>query len=235
MEQRKVDFLTLTYLDNEGLPETIIDSIESRKNNTAWWRVYGLGLLGDVEGLIYTGWRAVDDVPFEAKLVKRGLDFGYSNDPTAIVDVYEHNGGFILDEQLYQKGLSNQEIANFVKSLPQANTLIVADSSEPKSIDELRLYGLNILPANKGAGSINQGITFIQGSKMSYTKRSINLSKEQRNYMWLKDKNTDKYINKAQDFMNHLLDALRYALETYSTPQDDDEDATSGSITSLWG
>lgn len=234
---RDVDFITLTYKDNEGLPQTIVDSIESRKANTSWWQVYGLGQLGEAEGLVYTGWRAVDQVPFEAKLVKRGLDFGYSNDPTALIDVYEYNGGFILDEQLYQKGLSNSEIAGFIKTLPQANALVVADSSEPKSIDELRLYGINVLPANKGKGSVLQGISFIQGSKISYTKRSVNLAKEYRNYMWLKDKMTDKYINKINpiDFMNHLLDALRYALEVYSTPPDDDGVETSGRITSLWG
>lgn len=115
--------------------------------------------------------------------MKRGLDFGYTNDPTALIDVYEYNGGFILDEQLYQKGLSNSDIATFINSLPQANTLVVADSSEPKSIDELRLYGVNVLGANKGRGSVLQGISFIQGAKISYTKRSTNLTKEYRNYM----------------------------------------------------
>lgn len=238
MPNRDVDFITLTYKDNEGLPQTIVDSIESRKNNSSWWQVYGLGLLGQAEGLVYTGWQSIDNIPFEAKLMKRGLDFGYTNDPTALIDVYEYNGGFILDEQLYQKGLSNSDIATFINSLPQANTLVVADSSEPKSIDELRLYGVNVLGANKGRGSVLQGISFIQGAKISYTKRSTNLTKEYRNYMWQKDKMTDKYINKVNpiDFLNHLLDATRYALETYSTPPDDDNDnISSGNIKSLWG
>lgn len=238
LPNRDVDFITLTYLDNEALPKSIVDSIESRKNNTSWWQVYGLGQLGEAEGLVYTGWQPLAHIPFEAKLYKRGLDFGYSNDPTAIVDVYTYNGGFIIDEQLYQKGLSNGDIANFIKSLPDPNTLVVADSSEPKSIDELRLYGINVLAANKGKGSVLQGINFIQGSKISYTKRSTNLIKEYRNYMWQKDKMTDKYINKTNpiDFMNHLLDALRYALETYSQPVDDGYDnVSSGKITSLWG
>lgn len=234
MPNRDVDFLKLTYKDNEGLPQTIVESIESRRGNKAWWRVYGEGELGELEGQIFKGWIPVDVVPHEARLVKRGLDFGYTNDPSGLIDVYEYNGGFILDEQLYQKGMSNKAIADFIQSLPEPHTLVIGDSSEPKSIDELRLYGVNILGANKGPGSINQGISFIQGQKISYTKRSINLAKEYRNYMWLKDKQTDQYINKAQDFMNHLLDPVRYALESYIAKERDEEDySTTGNIDSL--
>jgi len=234
MPNRDVDFLTLTYKDNEGLPQTIVESIESRKNNKAWWQVYGLGQLGELEGQIYKGWVPLDSIPHEARLVKRGLDFGYTNDPSGLIDVYEYNGGFIFDEQLYQKGMSNKALADVIQSLPAPQTLVIADSSEPKSIDELRLYGVNVLGANKGQGSINQGISFVQGQKISYTKRSINLAKEYRNYMWLKDKATDTYINKAQDFMNHLLDPIRYALESYvAKDYDEDDHATSGSIDSL--
>lgn len=210
-----IDFITVTYKDNEALDDVTVAEIESHKNNAAWWRVYGLGLLGEVEGRIFTGWRAIDEVPFEARLVKRGLDFGYSNDPTGILAIYEYDGGFIFDEECYQKGMSNSAIANHIKSLPNYGTLVIADSSEPKSIDEVRLYGINITGANKGPGSVNQGISFIQDQKISYTKRSLNLAKEYRGYMWLKDKQTDKFLNDPQDFDNHLLDPARYALESY--------------------
>lgn len=209
------DFITLTYKDNEALDPVVIRRIESHKNNKMWWQVYGLGQLGEIEGRIYTGWRWIDDIPFEARLVKRGLDFGYTNDPTGILAVYEYNGGFIFDEECYEYGMSNKEIATHIKSLENPRMLVIADSSEPKSIDELKSYGVNVLGANKGAGSINQGISFIQGEPISATKRSTNLKKEYERYIWLKDKLTDKFINEAPDIDNHLLDPARYALESY--------------------
>jgi len=207
------DFIILTYLDNEGLDASIVGEIESRRNNQQFWQVYGLGLLGEAEGRIYTGWQIIDSIPHEARLERRGLDFGYSNDPTAIIDVYYYNGGYIFDEQLYQKGMSNKQIADFIQSLPDANTLVIADSAEPKSIDELKLYGINVLPANKGAGSINQGIQRIQDQKMSITKRSTNALKEYRNYLWKVDKD-GKTINTPIDLWNHAGDAERYAMES---------------------
>jgi phage terminase large subunit len=226
----------LTYKDNEALEPSIVNEIERRaEKNNQWGRVYAQGLRGEVEGRIFSNWRMVDDIPHEARLVKRGLDFGYTNDPSGLLDVYEYNGGFIFDEQLYQKGMSNKAIADFINSLPNRQTLVVADSSEPKSIDELRIYGINVIGANKGQGSINQGISFIQSKSISYTKRSINLAKEYRNYMWLKDKQTDQFINKAQDFMNHLLDPARYALESYIPQDEEDDDVTTGDLSSLWG
>jgi len=215
MPNNDVDFLTLTYLDNEALDPSIVQSIESRKNNTAWWRVYGLGLLGEVDGKIYKGWNIIDFIPHEAKLVSRGLDFGFSNDPTTIIDVYKYNGGFILDERLYQKGMHNKPIADFLLNLEDPQMTVFADSSEPKSIDEIRTYGVNILGAKKGKDSINQGIDYLQDQRISMTKRSTNLIKEYRMYMWETDKD-GKILNTAIDLWNHALDAVRYAVETYS-------------------
>lgn len=209
------DFITLTYIDNEALDEVTIKRIEAHKSNVMWWKVYGLGQLGEIEGRIFTGWRWLDEIPFEARLAKRGLDFGYTNDPTGILDVYEYNGGFIFDEQCYEYGMRNKAIADLVKSLDKPNTLVVADSSEPKSIDEIRSLGVNIIGANKGKDSINQGISYMQGQPISATKRSINLKKEYERYIWLKDRLTDKFINEAPDVDNHLLDPARYALESY--------------------
>jgi phage terminase large subunit len=96
------DFIRLTYLDNEALPKNIIADIESRKGDRNWWRVYGLGELGEIEGKIYKGWQEIKEIPHEARLERYGLDFGYTNDPTAIVAIYKYNGGFIFDEVCYQ-------------------------------------------------------------------------------------------------------------------------------------
>lgn len=205
--------IILTYLDNEGLPQSIINSIEMRKGNKNWWQVYGLGQLGEAEGRIYTGWQIIDSIPHEARLMRRGLDFGYSNDPTTIVSIYYYNGGYIIDEELYQKGMFNNQIADTIKNLTQPSTLVIADSAEPKSIDEIRGYAINIVPAHKGKDSVNQGIQFVQQQSISVTKRSLNIIKEYRNYLWETDKD-GKILNVPQDVWNHALDALRYAFES---------------------
>lgn len=204
-----VDFLTLTYKDNEALEQSIVDAIEARKENKNWFRVYGEGLLGEAEGRIYTSWATIDEIPHEARLERYGLDFGYSNDPTAIVAVYYYNGGYILDEVTYLKGLSNKRIADVFINLPQA--MVIADSAEPKSIDEIRSYGINIMPSVKGKDSVASGIQFVQDQKISVTKNSINLLKEYRNYLWAKDKD-EKILNEPEPGFDHLMDALRYAL-----------------------
>lgn len=222
------DFITLTYKDNEALDPVVVQRIEAHKNNSMWWQVYGLGQLGEIEGRIFTGWQWIDDIPHEARFVKRGLDFGYTNDPTGIIDVYEYNGGFILDEQCYQYGMSNEDINDYVRSLKDPMRLIVADSSEPKSIDRLRTLGLNVLPAIKGPDSINVGIDFIKSKPISATKRSINLKKEYERYIWLKDRLTGVFINKAPDIDNHLLDPARYALESYFPQEDEKASYSSG-------
>lgn len=210
--RKDIDFITLTYLDNEALDEISKYEIESHKNNKRWWQVYGLGQLGEIEGRVYTDWQIIDSVPHDARLERRGLDFGYSNDPTAIVDIYKYNDGFILDEVCYQKGLSNKQIADIIKNLRTCIT--VADSAEPKSIDELKLYGINVLPALKGQGSINTGIQFVQDQRISLTKRSVNLIKEYRNYMWDTDRDGNLTGNPIA-YYNHALDAVRYAFSTY--------------------
>lgn len=208
------DFITLTYKDNEALSPEIVQSIESKRHNKNFWQVYGLGQLGEAEGKIYTGWTIIDDVPEYARLSKYGLDFGYSNDPAAIVAVWEADGGFVLDEITYQKGMSNKQLADvFLHQLP---ALVVADSAEPKSIDEIASYGVNIIPSLKGADSILHGIQFIQEQKIWVTKRSVNLIKEYRNYLWTTDKN-GKVLNVPEDGWNHCLDAVRYALNIKKT------------------
>lgn len=212
-KREDVDHITLNYLDNEAIPEEIKSSIEVRKNRKGWWQVYGLGLLGEVEGRIYKDWIIIDDIPLGAKFEGYGLDFGYTNDPTSLIGVYRYNGGYIFDEVLYKKGMSNKSIADVINS--QESGLVVADSSEPKSIDELKLYGVSVIGAKKGAGSINQGIQIIQDSQVSVTKRSVNLIKEFRNYLWTTDK-SGKIINVPEAGNDHALDAVRYKVSSLS-------------------
>lgn len=209
-DKDQVDFITLTFQDNEALDENIRQAILSRKDNKNWWKVYGEGQLGESEARVYKGWLQVDDIPHEARLVRFGLDFGYTNDPTAIVGIYYYNGGYILDEVIYQKGLSNKDIADVL--LLNGKATCIADSAEPKSIDEIKNYGVIVLPATKGAGSINQGIQYIQEQKISVTKRSTNLWKEYNNYLWVTDKD-GKILNVPQDFLNHTMDAVRYGFD----------------------
>lgn len=218
MPHQDVDFLTLTYKDNEALDQSIVEAIESRKHNKNWWAVYGLGQLGEVEGKIYKGWVTIDDIPHEARLERYGLDFGYSNDPTAIVAVYKYNGGLILDEITFQKGLSNKQISDILINQPQS--LVIADSAEPKSIDELKSYGCNVLPSQKGQGSVNQGIQKVQDQRISVTKRSLNILKEYRNYLWQTDKD-GRIINTPEPGFDHSLDAVRYAVESLDPQRPD--------------
>lgn len=206
--------LRLTYLDNEGLSKEIVDSIEQRRNRPGWWQVYGLGLLGEVEGKIYKDWKIIDEIPHEARLEVRGLDFGYTNDPTVLQDIYKYNDGFITDEQMYQKGMSNKQIADFILNLPNPQTLVIADSAEPKSIDEIKSYGVNIIGAIKGQGSVMQGIQFVQDQRISMTKRSINTIRCYRNYLFETDKD-GKILNKPEHTFSDPMDAIRYGFSNY--------------------
>lgn len=170
-----------------------------------------LGEPNSMERKIYKDWAFIDEIPHEARLERYGLDYGYTNDPTAIVAIYKYNDGYILDEITYQKGLSNKQIADIL--LNQTLSIVVADSAEPKSNDELTLHGVSVLPANKGQGSVLQGIQWVQHQRISVTKRSINIIKEYRNYLWKTDKE-GKIINDPEHQWSHSMDAIRYALES---------------------
>lgn len=206
-----VDFITLTYKDNEALDQSIIDSIETRKNRKGWWQVFGLGQLGEVEGKIYNGWDIIDDIPHEARLECDGLDFGYTNDPTATVAIYYYNGGYIVDEICFQTGLLNKPIADIILNQFPCPPFTVADSAEPKSIDEIKGYGVNIIGAEKGADSVRNGINLVQEQRISVTKRSVNIIKEYRNFLWMVDKN-GKVLNEPEHEFSHSMTAIRYGL-----------------------
>jgi phage terminase large subunit len=209
-----VDFITLTYLDNEALDKSIVQAIESRRGNKNWWKVYGEGQLGEVEGRIYTNWQIIDDIPHEARLERYGIDFGYSQDPTAIVAIYSYNGGYIIDEICYQKELGIKQTADVFKNIPKA--LVIADPSSPLLIDELKLHGINILGADRKGEKQTKAfrISFVQDQRMSITKHSVNVIKEQRNYLWKTDKN-GRYLspNVAEDGDDHGMDAIAYGFD----------------------
>jgi len=215
-----IDFITLTYQDClNALDKNIINEIESHRWNKNWWKVYGEGKLGDIEGRIYTNWQIVDNIPDYARLERYGLDFGYSNDPTTIVAIWYANGRWIFDEIVYKKGMSNKDIVDILKQIFESNNqqdrLIIADNAEPKSIDEIKAYGINMVPCKKGKDSVRQGIQLVQDQPISITKRSVNLIKEYRNYLWATDKN-GKYLqpNEPIKSNDHCMDAIRYAMET---------------------
>jgi phage terminase large subunit len=216
LTQPDVDFITLTYLDNEALSDTIIKEIESAKIKALtstywanWWQVYGLGQTGSLEGVCITDWNEID-LPEEARLLCAGMDFGYTNDPTSLVVMYKYNDAYIFDEVIYKKGLLNSEISNLLKS-NNIIDVIYADSAEPKSIAELKSYGHQVLPVSKGKDSITYGISLINQNKIYVTSRSKNLINELRNYIWLTDKSGVK-MNKPIDAYNHAIDAMRYAI-----------------------
>ena len=206
------DFLILTYKDNEALDNSIVQQIEKNrlKAETSaywanWWRVYGLGEIGMLEGVIFSNWKTIDTLPKDAKLIGIGLDFGYTNDSTAIIEIYNYNGTRILNELKYQTGMLNSDIA---KELPK-HVPVYADSSEPKSIDEIKRYGITIKGVTKGKDSINYGIDVMQRNEYLVTSNSVNLIKELRAYCWDTDKAGTR-LNKPIDTNNHAIDALRY-------------------------
>jgi len=208
------DFVILTYKDCiEVLPPSIVQSIEAKKYRKNWWKVYGLGQLGDIEGRIYTGWTILEELPKYVRLERIGLDFGYTNDPTAIVGIYPYEGGYIVDEILYRTKMRNSDIAGILKQY--GDVLVIADSAEPKSIDEIKLAGVNIVGATKGKGSILQGIQNVQDQKMFVTQRSVKVIKEYRNYLWETNRK-GKPLNTPVGVWNHTMDAIRYALDTFA-------------------
>lgn len=211
-----VDFLIVTYKDNEYLDAKIVNEIESweekAKKSEYWanyWKVMGLGQLGIQSGAIYNDWSIIDYLPDEAGLIGSGLDYGFSNDPAAVVCVYKYNGEIIVDEVVYQKGLQNPDLASLIKQTDAKNDVIYAESNEPKSNSELQYYGLKMIPVSKTKDSINYGIQLIQQQNFKVTARSTNLIKELQNYVWMKDKE-GKPMNIPIDAYNHALDALRY-------------------------
>ena len=213
--QPNVDFIVLNYKDNEGLPDEVVKMLESNRDKALtstywenWCRVYLDGEIGSVEGTIFNDYEVIDIIPQEARLLGYGLDFGFSYDPAALVALYKYNDDIIVDEIIYQTGLLNSELSSQMKQLGVAGE-IFADSAEPKSIHELKRYGHQVKPVEKGKDSINYGIQILQQKKMFVTKRSQNVLNEFQKYMWKKDRNGG-YDTTPIDSYNHACDALRY-------------------------
>jgi phage terminase large subunit len=194
-----------------------VEMEDDKERRPALYRHKWLGEPNSATGRIYTGWETdIDEIPREAKLVRYGLDFGYSIDPTVIEAVYSYNGMHIIDEITYQKGLSNRTIADILLNLP--SQLVIADSSEPKSIDEVRSYGVNIIGATKGQGSVNQGIQYVQEQKIGLTHRSYKTKTAYLNYKWALDRN-EVPLNVPDDSVHEWsnpMDAIRYALDSFN-------------------
>ena len=215
--QEDTDFITLTYKDNESLSDTIVKEIEKAKVKAKtstywsnWWKVYGLGEIGSLEGACIPDWKSIDTIPSDARLLCAGLDFGYSVDPSTYIRLYKWNNAYIFDELLYRKGMLNRDISYFLKD-NQINENIYADSAEPKSIQEIRSYGHKIFPVTKGRDSVIYGINLINQNEIYITSRSKNLIRELQGYVWDKDKEGNN-IQKPTGIHPDCIDAARYAL-----------------------
>ena len=211
------DFFQTTYLDNPFLPPEVVAEIERfRDVDENFWRVYGLGERGVSRATIFTHYTETEKPA--GRLIGYGLDFGYTNDPTAVIALYQDGDTYTAHEVLYRTGLSNRAIWEQLKEEVPGAALVVCDSAEPKSIDELHGYGLNAHPARKGPDSVRAGIQFLQSKPLKVTAGSVNLLKELRNYKWKEDKN-GKQLNEPVDAFNHAIDALRYiAMHNQSNP-----------------
>ena len=192
--------------------QRIRDKIEAlRFKDIELFKVYGRGLTGKIEGLIFRNYNLVDGIPIDAKLIAHGLDFGFTNDPTAIPSVYIHGGELYIDERLYETGLTNPMIVDqFGRLSIRSTDAIVADSAEPKSIFEIQNYGYYVDPAKKGPDSIKNSIDILKRYVINITRESTNLRKELNTYKWAVDPRTEKALNVPVDFNNHLIDAIRY-------------------------
>ncbi len=233
LTSKNSDFLLLTYEDNEALSsETLEDLIEKKEKAfyninlpnpkifeesnikseywANWCKVYIYGEIGNLEGVIFTNWKIIDNLPADAKYIRSGLDFGFTNDPTTCIDKYIYEGQPIYDEILYEKGLTNGAIAKIVSQGFKRN--IIADSSEPKSIKEIQGYKVDIEGAVKGPDSVKFGIQTLQEKEFLVTARSLNLINELRKYRWIKSKD-GKNINVPIDAFNHCIDPMRYINE----------------------
>lgn len=206
-----VQLIISDHRHNPFTPPALSEKIEALKNaDYELWKVYARGLTGKITGLIFNNWHICEAIPPGARRVAAGLDFGYTNDETGCLEVYKQNGELWVDELFYETGLTNHDISKrmFETGLSK-NTLIIADSAEPKSIEELIRLGWNIQGAKKGPDSIQNSIDILKRYKINVTRRSVNLRKELNRYKWRTDR-AGKTVNEPVDSWNHLIDPLRY-------------------------
>lgn len=218
-----VVFRKFTYLDNEGMDDMSVRALEMRRGDgtSNWWRVYGLGEIGSLEGNVYEGWQSVDMAEIEkGKLIRYGLDFGY-NDPTALVGIYElEDGATGIVELLYENHMTDQDYAERFEELGiDPSVLIVADSARPETIAAIRNDGYRCIGALKDKGSVMRGIKRVLKRPIKYYGR--NLEREFLTYAWRKKKSTGETLDEPQDGNDHLMDALRYAIDDLEQPKFD--------------
>jgi phage terminase large subunit len=202
-----VELIISDHRHNPFLDDKIHEKIEAIDDHELW-KVYARGLTGKLEGVIFRDYNVISNVSTDAKLIGYGLDFGFTNDPSALIAVYSQSGELVLDELIYEKGLLNVKISDRMRELSVSGR-VIADSAEPKSIAELQGYGWNVEPASKGKDSIKQSINILKRYKLNVTQRSHNLKNELNNYKW-KQNRDGKLENEPVDFLNHSIDAVRY-------------------------
>lgn len=202
-----------TYKDNPYLTEEQISAIEKNRNDANWWRVYGEGETGGVEGNVYPEYEVIEDMPetFTGRCL--GLDFGFVNDPTAIVDLRFEGWDLYVDLLCYETGLLNANIADYLNSNGLNRIVTVCDNAEQKSIVELQQKRVKAMPCIKGRGSVAGGIAQVKQFRMHVTRRSVKMLDELDNYKWIKDESSDTYTNEPIDAWNHALDAMRYGVD----------------------
>lgn len=219
--QDDVEVIVSTYKDNNYLDENTIREIELlQKNDPEYWKIFGMGEYGQISGRIFEDFTVVNQIPEDAKRIGFGLDFGFTNDPTALVEVFLGEGKLFINELLYQTGLTNADIAQHLSAIELLQgDEIIADAAEPKSIEEIYRAGFNIKAAQKGPDSIRISIDILRRYPLYILSTSTNLIKELRNYKWQTDKNGIT-LNTPVDFNNHAIDALRYvALNKLQRPR----------------
>jgi phage terminase large subunit len=206
-----VQLLISDHRHNPFLDDSIHEKIEKiRDEDEEQWKVYARGLTGKVTGLVFTNWLLCDAIPLQARRLAYGLDFGYTNDQTGLLEVYLQNGELWVNELLYETSLTNQDINKRMQAAGMSkNTEIVADSAEPKSIEELRRLGWNMTGAKKGGDSILNSIDILRRYRINVTRSSTNLRKELGRYQWKTDA-SGRPLNVPTDTWNHLIDPLRY-------------------------
>ncbi len=205
-EVNDVEVIVSNYKNNSFLPKSLIKEIEYLKEtDKEFWKIYGLGEYGNISGLVYENVKYVDTMP-DCKLVAYGLDFGYSIDPSACVAVYRKDDELYLKEIIYERELTNQDLAERLRPIIGRDE-VICDSAEPKSIEEIYRLGLNAKPATKGRDSILNGIDILKRFKINVVSSS-NLRREFRTYKWATDKNGNSLQKPIG--ADHLLDALRY-------------------------
>jgi len=214
--KQDTDYITLTYKDNNALPESIVKEIEKAKEKAKtstywanWWKVYGLGETGSLEGVCIPDWKEIDRLPEDARILAHGVDFGW-NDPTVIISLYKWNESYIADEIFYKSNTTLRDLSLFISNNNIKENLI-ADSAEPKSIEILRRDGHHIYPCTKGRDSVNFGINLINQNEIYVTARSRNLKRELQGYVWAKDKEGNT-LNKPTGEHPDCIDSLRYVL-----------------------